>query len=195
MTVLDDALAVIDHLSSRVTASTLTGLGCGAIYSTYRGLPIFKTSMSTAASFALVSTACFGMERVANIILCQSSAILNSRNDDDDDGKRIESNHVDNGVEDTSIQPAPQHDIMYSQKKFHYQSHAIGGLLGGSVVSYLYHGKPTIGGVMLLTPIMLCIGKLELVLDGYKNDRLQQLRLVSEDNNSDNVYHDDGKST
>ena len=82
-----------------------------------------------------------------------------------------------------------------SQKKFHYQSHAIGGLLGGSVVSYLYHGKPTIGGVMLLTPIMLCIGKLELVLDGYKNDRLQQLRLVSEADNSDNVYHDDGKST
>ena len=192
MTVLDDALAVIDHLSSRVTASTLTGLGCGAIYSTYRGLPIFKTSMSTAASFALVSTACFGMERVANIILCQSSAIIlnSSNNDNDDDGKRIESNHV----EDTSIHQ-PQHDIMYSQKKFHYQSHAIGGLLGGSVVSYLYHGKPTIGGVMLLTPIMLCIGKLELVLDGYKNDRLQQLRLVSEADNSDNVYHDDGKST
>ena len=176
MTVLDDALAVIDHLSSRVTASTLTGLGCGAIYSTYRGLPIFKTSMSTAASFALVSTACFGMERVANIILCQSSAIiLNSSNTDAGDGKRIEPNQFDNDVEDISIQ---QHDIMYSQQKFHYQSHAIGGLLGGSVVSYLYHGKPTFGGVMLLTPIMLCIGKLELVLDGYKNDRLQQLRLV-----------------
>ena len=186
MTVVDDALAVIDHLSSRVTASTLTGLGCGGIYSTYKGLPIFKTSMSTAVSFALVSTACLGMERVASIILCQSSALLlnssSNNNINDDDGKRIESkNHVDNNVDDTTTSIIHQHNnIIYPyEKKFHYQSHAIGGILGGGIVSYLYHGKPTFSGVMLLTPIMLCIGKIELVLDGYKNDRLQQLRLVS----------------
>lgn len=62
---IDDALSILDHLTARMTASALTGLGCGMIFSTYKALPIAKTSMSAAASCALISTACFGAERLA----------------------------------------------------------------------------------------------------------------------------------
>ena len=62
---IDDGLATLDHLAARVTVSALTGLGCGAAYATYKGFPVPKTSMSAALSCALVSTACFSMERLA----------------------------------------------------------------------------------------------------------------------------------
>ena len=70
-TKIDDALSVIDHLTARMTASAITGLGCGVIYSSYKGFPIAKTSMSAAASCALVSTACFAAERLAYGIIHQ----------------------------------------------------------------------------------------------------------------------------
>ena len=154
---LDDALAVLDHVAMRVTASTITGLGCGAAYSTLKGYPIFKTSVSTAVSFALVSTACFGMERVASIILKQSSAIIYN---DSDEVKRIEST---GSIIDSPINP-----------KLIYGSHFLGGLMGGSVVGGLFQGKP-LAGAFLLAPIMLGIGKIEVSLDEYKSERLQQL--------------------
>lgn len=173
---IDEALAQLDRIAIRVTASTLTGLGCGLAYSTYKGFPILKTSISTATSFALISTACFGMERVANIMLCQSSAILYNSNDDDSDfdEKRIEPNDTNDGRRQTASiqqQQLPQPTI---NPKIHYTSHTIGGLFGGSIVGFLFQGKP-LAGAFLLTPIMLCIGKLEVKLDEYKVERLQQL--------------------
>lgn len=68
---IDNVFSPLDHLAARMTASATTGLGCGAIYSTYRGLPIAKTSLSAAVSCALVSTACFGAERIAYAIIHQ----------------------------------------------------------------------------------------------------------------------------
>mmetsp|Transcript_23600 Transcript_23600/g.51112 ORF Transcript_23600/g.51112 Transcript_23600/m.51112 type:complete len:187 (-) Transcript_23600:343-903(-) len=157
---IDDVLAAIDHLSGRVTASAMTGMGCGAAYATFKGFPIFKTSMSTAVSFALVSTACFGMERVANVILRQSSMLI--------DGKSIASNPDDDNGDDSSIiQPT-------TNSRLYYGSHALGGFFGGGVVGFLFKGNP-MAGAFLLTPIMLGIGKIEVSLDEYRNERLQQL--------------------
>jgi hypothetical protein len=150
---MDDALAVIDHIASRVTASVLTGLGCGAAYSSYKGVPLFKTSISTAFSFALVSTACFTMERVANIIIRQSSILLTD--DVNADGKLI----IDSNDKLSAV---------------HYGSHATAGLLGGGIVGFLFQGKP-MAGAILLTPIMLAVGKIEASVDDYRTERLQQL--------------------
>jgi len=58
--------------------------------------------------------------------------------------------------------------------QMHYGSHALGGLLGGAVVGVLFQGKP-MAGALLLTPIMLGIGKVEISLDEYRNERLKQL--------------------
>jgi len=166
---IDDALAVLDHVAMRVTASTITGLGCGAAYSTLKGYPIFKTSVSTAVSFALVSTACFGMERVANIILKQSSAIIYN---DSDEVKRIES--TGSIIQSPPINP-----------KLIYGSHFLGGLMGGGVVGFLFQNKP-MAGAFLLAPIMLGIGKIEVSLDEYKSERLQQLVNMDYQQSDDN---------
>lgn len=136
----DDALSVIDHLTARMTASAITGLGCGIIYSSYKGFPIAKTSMSAAASCALVSTACFAAERLSYGILHQTT------------GK------------DSSTSPS----ILYG-------SHVLGGICGGGVVGFLYQGNP-FRGMILLMPIMMGIGKIEISLNEYKMSRIQQLK-------------------
>lgn len=169
--IMDDALAVLDHIASRVTASVLTGLGCGAAYSSYKGVPLVKTSMTTAFSFALVSTACFTMERVANIIIRQSSILLND-DDDDDDGKPI----IDSNDKLSATTRTTQSNINLG---LHYGSHGLGGLLGGGIVGFLFQGKP-MAGAMLLTPMMLAVGKIEASADEYRTERLQQLNLLRE---------------
>ena len=68
--------------------------------------------------------------------------------------------------------------------KIHYGSHLLGGLMGGGVVGFLFQGKP-MAGAFLLAPIMLGIGKIEISLDEYKRERLQQLV------NMDNQQSDD----
>ena len=166
---IDDALVVLDHVAMRVTASTITGLGCGAAYSTLKGYPIFKTSISTAISFALVSTACFGMERVASTIIKQSSDII--YNDHSDEVKRIEST---GSTIQSPINP-----------KLIYGSHFLGGLMGGGVVGFLFQGKP-LAGAFLLAPIMLGIGRIEVSLDEYKSERLQQLVNMDSHQSDDN---------
>ena len=160
---MDDALAVIDHIASRVTASVLTGLGCGAAYSSYKGAPLVKTSISTAFSFALVSTACFTMERVANIIIRQSLILL----PDDVDGQ--------NSTKDLNVDKLSSAATATTNTTLiHYGSHATGGLLGGSIVGFLFQGKP-MAGAILLTPMMLVVGKIEASVDDYRTERLQQL--------------------
>mmetsp|Transcript_10523 Transcript_10523/g.18695 ORF Transcript_10523/g.18695 Transcript_10523/m.18695 type:complete len:183 (-) Transcript_10523:238-786(-) len=158
---IDDLLAAVDHVSARVTASAATGLGCGAAYATYKGFPLFKTSLSAALSCALVSTACFGMERLAHGVISQSAILI--------DGKSIPPNPDVHG--ETSPTIPVQSGI---NQRLHYGSHAFGGILGGSVVGFLFQGKP-MAGAFLLLPIMLGIGKLEVSLDEYRTERLQQL--------------------
>ncbi|KAL7538200.1 hypothetical protein ACHAXR_008360 [Thalassiosira sp. AJA248-18] len=147
---IDDALAVLDHIAARVTASAMTGLGCGAAFATYKGFPIFKTSTSAALSCALISTACFGMERLAYGALGKSSILM--------DEKSIPLNAGGSETTSSMIQPPiPNPRLLYG-------SHALGGLAGGGVVGFLFHGKPW-AGAFLLVPIMLGIGRLEISLD------------------------------
>ena len=172
---MDDALALIDHLAARVTASALTGLGGGAAYATYKGFPLVKTSASTAFSFALVSTACFGMERVANMILRQSATLI-------DANTTIDQSVIDDSTAYMTKRIQPTID-----PKIHYGSHLLGGVCGGSVVGFLFHGKP-LAGILLLTPIMLGVGKIEVSLDERKFQNLKEITryfsLVSNMNSS-----------
>lgn len=166
MTMLDDALAVIDHVAARVTASAAAGLGGGAAYATLRGHPLFKTSMNAALSCALVSTACFGMERVAHGALCQSALLWEGANVSKDAGEAA-STEATNAAHSSLV----------------YASHALGGVCGGSVVGFLFQGKP-LAGAFLLAPIMLGIGAAELSLEEYRTERVRQL--LEEHNNERN---------
>jgi len=157
---IDDALALIDHVAFRVTASAIAGVGSGAAYATLKGFPLFKTSVSTAFSFALISTACFGMERMANIAIRQSTTLINGQSKIDPNGSSI-------------IQPT-------INPRLHYGSHALGGILGGGMAGFLFQGK-SLAGIFLLTPIMLGVGKIEISLDEYRTERLKQLISESED--------------
>lgn len=62
----------------------------------------------------------------------------------------------------------------------HYGSHALGGLLGGGVVGFLFQGKP-LAGAMLVTPMMLIVGKIEALLDEYRTERMGQLMAERDD--------------
>ena len=157
---LDDALAVIDHIAARVSASAITGLGCGSAYATYKGFPVFKTSTSAALSCAMISTACFGMERVAYGILKQSSLLTEDKLSTNDD------------ISDTPS--IIQSTTRITNPTMHYGSHALGGLSGGSIVGFLFHGKPWAGAALMM-PLMLGVGKIEISLDEYRSERLRQI--------------------
>jgi len=61
----------VDRVAGRVLLAALSGLLGGAALATYKGSPLPKTSVSMAASCALVGTACFGFERLSNVALRQ----------------------------------------------------------------------------------------------------------------------------
>ena len=65
--------------------------------------------------------------------------------------------------------------------------------MGGSVVGGLFQGKP-MAGAFLLAPIMLGIGKIEVSLDEYKSERLQQLvdmdtAKQNKDDNDESIWY------
>ncbi|KAL3827161.1 hypothetical protein ACHAXA_006716 [Cyclostephanos tholiformis] len=167
---LDDALAAIDHIASRVTASSVVGLCCGAAYGSYRGHPMFKTSVSTAFSFALVSTACFVMERAADVALRQlsSSSTPPATIVDDDDDNSSGEEMASSAAMTTWSSPT------LGNSGLHYGSHALGGFLGGGVVGFLFQGKP-LSGSMLMTPMMIIIGKIEALVEEHRAERMRQL--------------------
>jgi hypothetical protein len=154
---IDDVFRVLDHLAARVTASATVGLGCGAAYATYKGYPIPKTSLSAAVSCSLISTACFGVERIAYGILRRSDRFVTEISG---------SNSADDTHSAQQSMPSP--NLLYG-------SHALGGFFGGGLVGVLYQGAPLRGSI-LFTPIMLGIGQLEISLEKYKAERIQQLK-------------------
>jgi hypothetical protein len=103
------------------------------------------------------------MERVANIIIRQSLILL----PDDVDGQ--------NSTKDLNVDKLSSAATATTNTTLiHYGSHATGGLLGGSIVGFLFQGKP-MAGAILLTPMMLVVGKIEASVDDYRTERLQQL--------------------
>lgn len=147
---IDDGVAILDHLAARVTASAVTGLGCGAVFATFKGFPIPRTSLSASLSCALLSTACFSMERVAFGIITRVTEQLN--NEDNSDS--------------SAVKLATSSNVLYA-------SHALGGCCGGGIAGFLFQGHP-FAGAFILTPLMLCAGKMELKLEEYKSERLRQ---------------------
>ncbi|KAL7472917.1 hypothetical protein ACHAXS_013295 [Conticribra weissflogii] len=158
---IDDALAVLGHISDRVSIAASIGLGFGATYGVYKGLPIPKMSISTGMSCALISTACFGMERLAHGVINQALNITANGS------KAISDDVVSDSHFDEEMKNGPNNTLVYG-------SHAMGGFLGGGVVGYLFQGKP-FAGALVFTPLMLGIGLIEVSLENYRAQRLQEL--------------------
>jgi hypothetical protein len=79
-----------------------------------------------------------------------------------------EFNKADDGENSTEATMSTSPNIIYG-------SHALGGLLGGGIVGYLYQGKPFRGAIVLM-PLMLGLSFVELYLDEYREHRIRQLK-------------------
>lgn len=81
----------IDHLSSRVSISAISGLLLGASHAVFKGHPVPRASLQVSFSCALAATACFGIERV-------SSTIINNQKYEIEDETSIYLSHAVGGV-------------------------------------------------------------------------------------------------
>ena len=70
-----------------------------------------------------------------------------------------------------AIMPRP---LPWFEGKEDLVSHALGGTLGGSVVGWLYRGKP-LSGALLFTPLMIGIAFFERGLKKKRLDRIEYL--------------------
>lgn len=148
---IDDNL---DYMSLRVSASGVLGLVSGTFIALYRGHDsILRTSGRTGLSCALVSTACFGMERIAHI-----------------------------GVTQYLFNDQEREELYTNSKKQYYlklYSHALGGILGGGYVGALYTGK-FLRGAFVFTPFMLLIAMTEdKFVNAIRNAVLQEREIES----------------
>ena len=152
----------IDHITYRVTFSTTVGMLVGASYSTLQALPLPKTTVSMASSFALASTACFIPERMfyhASFYLVPKIQLEPVKMSDD---KKVDLVSESSGS-------------FFNERMRLYTSHGLGGIVGGSVSGGLFKGRP-IQGLMLLTPMMLGAAYGEMKLQDYKKKRLAELK-------------------
>ncbi len=154
----------IDHITYRVTFSTTVGMLVGASYSTLQGLPLPKTTLSIASSFALASTACFIPERM---FYHASFYVVPKIQLEPPTAKMSDDTKVDLISESGG-------SSFYERMRL-YTSHGLGGIVGGSVSGGLFKGRP-IQGVMLLTPMMLGAAYGEMKLQDYKKKRIAELR-------------------
>jgi hypothetical protein len=108
-------------------------------------------------SFALISTACFIPER----LFYNTSIYFYPKLNEHGAGSSME------GVkrEETRI----------------FISHGLGGIVGGGVTGYLFRRKP-LQGILLLSPIMMCVAYGEVKLQGYKRERIKTLMMDQESN-------------
>jgi len=155
----------IDHLAARVTATAMTGLFLGASLATFRGIPIPKTSLSVATSCALTGTACFTSERVAhyaiNALVPTSSPTVTIEQQQQQQQQQQDSNST------TSYTNTQKRDLLFV-------SHALGGVIGGSICGGLFQRKPW-GGMLLFTPLMLGVALMEMQFDELKRERIQSI--------------------
>jgi hypothetical protein len=135
---MSNAMSVPDHLdyiSRRVSVSGIFGAVAGTFIAMYRGYDsIVRTSSRTAFSCAMVSTACFTIERCTYI-----------------------------GVTQYLLNEQEQIDLFHNSKQIYYlklYTHTIGGILGGAMVGGLYTGK-LLRGAFVFTPLMLFIAMTE----------------------------------
>lgn len=140
---------IIDHMSNRVTTATFGGLIAGASIATFRALPLFNTSVSVAASFALTSTSCVIPERV---IYSSSFHFL----------ERCRVDEVSDEVSEI-------------ERKRLIGSHVGGGIIGGIISGSLFQRRLSLSGAVIFTPLMVGVALLELRLENYRRQRLKEI--------------------
>ena len=59
----------VDRVAFRVSMAGLTGCVGGVSLATLKGYPMLQSAFTTATSCAMVGTACFGFERLANVAM------------------------------------------------------------------------------------------------------------------------------
>lgn len=87
----------VDRVAGRVSLAAMAGLLGGVALATYKGHPLLKTSVSVAASCALVGTACFGFERLSNLALRQI-IIVNNNTDEQTQQRVFYASHAIGGM-------------------------------------------------------------------------------------------------
>lgn len=160
----------IDHISNRVTICTLTGLGMGASTATYKALPLFQTSISIAASFALTSTACCIPER----LIYHASFYVVERQQEQTPAKNG-NNNVHNNNDNISLSFYNDNYDNPIERQRLITSHIGGGILGGTISGSLYQRRFSWTGMLVFTPIMVGVAYTELYLQRYRRQRLQEL--------------------
>ena len=163
----------IDHISNRVATFTLTGLFTGAFRATYKGLPLPPTTLSVAASFALISTSCLIPERIvynSSFYILPKSKSNNERYsyDYDDSKKNI-------SVEDNSSNDELHSYFQDVERNRLIASHICGGIIGGTISGSLFQKRLSLNGMFLFTPIMIGIAFAELYLQDYRVQRLKEI--------------------
>ena len=144
----------IDHIGQRVMVGSIVGGFGGCISALYNGKIILRTSALAFVSCSLTATACFGCERIANIVITNLLSIHKNTNNANDDNNDILLNNKKTTTTTTTT-------LLQSPKPPNFEqmilSHTLGGIMGGGISGMLYIGRP-LRGVAFLTPIMMIIG-------------------------------------
>ena len=156
----------LDHISNRITVASLSGLVIGASVATYKALPLPRTTLSIAASFALTSTACLIPERIIHqcsfyfFELTDSSVgTSNSNTRSDNNNEKMKLGGI---LED-------------KERRRLIGSHIGGGIIGGTISGSLFQKRLSLNGMALFTPIMIGVAFLEFYLEDYKKQRLKEI--------------------
>ena len=170
----------IDHIGNRVTTCTITGLCLGASTATYKALPLFQTSTSIAASFALTSTACCVPER----LIYHASFYVLERQQQPESVQPVQpvkpvtqqqlpqKNSAIRNVDDIRLSSFYENPI---ERRRLIASHIGGGIIGGTISGSLFQRRFSWTGMLVFTPIMVGVAYTELYLQRYRRQRLQEL--------------------
>lgn len=119
----------VDKVANRMMIAAIAGFGAGAAMALYKGRPMLRMSVNVGCSWALVGTALFGMERIADVSARQLLSLPKT----------------------TIVSAQSRNDEM-----LRYATYSIGGTTGGALVGYIFHQR-ILPGVVFFTPIMLCL--------------------------------------
>jgi len=147
-------LEQVDYVSARVKIFTGFGALGGVGTALFKGHPMGRTVLLTAVSCALTSTALFTGERIATAAWRMQSAPNATAQPDHN-----------------SRQPPPSQAVPDWEEIL--TTHAMGGVLGGSMLGYLYIRRP-LHGALFFVPLMLLVGTGEKLFQDLRQERIQE---------------------
>lgn len=154
-------LEQVDYVSARVKIFTGFGVLGGVGTALFKGHPMGRTVLLTAASCAMTSTALFTSERIATAAWRMQSVAPHS------------ATMLDNSLRQTPPSPAvPDWEEMLT-------TYAMGGVLGGSMLGYLYIRRP-LHGVLFFVPLMLLVGTFDKLFQDLRQERIQEYHKLKE---------------